>query len=615
MHIKFLHLVALSTLAQAQWSYRLVYTPITREVISWVPIAASQIPKPCASLSRRFTQRNPRNPGPASEDSKLRTLSGMSVIQPKSTDNNNNPKPVKYIGFWVSYSCKSLPKYVIHFKAEELDTIQEVSFQQFDMFIPGFNASDYSIWGWGEIPHGDAIFDNIPPGAVAFRESGSHSWTGNYIVVEDMVAVGPRSVMHGLLQANPTGRPSHWHIDMGEENLGLLARPKGGVAQPLSDDINVIKYRYYGPLAPENMRFYEGGDTTDNLRELYRGRGGFEENMMQTGEEASRILPTYDMDEQKKAVLRAYVQIHGAESALYTLQQMIDEHRFQYYMGILAPELQEAARRDGILQLQAGARADRLAENHIQRETLKVPEEQRVAFVTKARADLQRERDIGKDMILFLINEMQELDANGPSNSNYNLNEEAIVPASNEREMIGLPKEEVREIIPQRAEVRENNNELEDRIDIEPQLQPQALPESGPLNIDFGPVANSEISRLSEQLLNRPDRVIVGLSPERQSPNAREPAEELSIQYHKQEDNAKKDQVEEELGRAQGHDQIDPELRNIIDSEFEFLVKSKYGGLLRSEGLENHQASEPDDFDEFEFPTRDNPRRAARADT
>ncbi|KAF3213263.1 hypothetical protein TWF106_009552 [Orbilia oligospora] len=584
MRLELLYLTTLSSIAEAQWSYRLLYTPIPRDVILWNTKPISHYPKPCAGLCRRFVGRKARNPGPASADSKKRALTGIAIHQPAANDNFKAPVMAKYVGFWSSYHCRALPRYVIHFR-QELNTKQEISFQQFDMFVPGFNASDYNIWGWGEIPHGDIVFGSIPPGGVAFREGGARSWTGNYLVVDNMVAVGPRSVIHGELRANPGLRPSHWHINMGEENYERLTRPKDGVPPPLLGEI--VSYRYYGPIAPENVRTYERVDDLLNIEDL-NGDIQDEKRIGKMEEELS-LPPAYHMDEQKRAILRAYVQIHGAESALFALQQMIDEYRFQHYMGMLTPELQEAARRDGIMQLWVGERADRLAENHIQRQVIQQPEENREAFFIKSRADLQREKDTGRDMILFLMSEIQELDG-------VKVGDEEAQPGDNQAEgdtgNLGQGVEQQETGIPH-AGVESNNQELQNggecELENEPHIAAQLLLESDSLpSLDFGPVAKSEIQKLSEKLFNQKGRFIVNLDTDTQN----EPAtmEELSIEYSKPKDEIEEeDIIEQEFDEVQPDQFIDPELRNVITSEVENIVRSEYGGLLRSEGLENHQ--------------------------
>ncbi|KAF3286057.1 hypothetical protein TWF970_009611 [Orbilia oligospora] len=585
MRLELLYLTTLSSIAEAQWSYRLLYTPIPRDVILWNTKPISHYPKPCAGLCRRFIGRKARNPGPASVDHKKRALTGIAIHQPANNDNFKTPVMAKYVGFWSSYHCRALPRYVIHFR-QELNTMQEISFQQFDMFIPGFNASDYNIWGWGEIPHGDIVFGSIPPGGVAFREGGARSWTGNYLVVDNMVAVGPRSVVHGELRANPELRPSHWHINMGEENYERLTRPKDGVTPPILGEI--VSYRYYGPIAPENVRTYEGVDDILNIEHLNRDIQG--EKRIGKMEEEPPLPPAYHMDEQKRAILRAYVQIHGAESALFALQQMIDEYRFQHYMGMLTPELQEAARRDGIMQLRVAERADRLAENHIQRQVIQQSEESREAFFIKSRADLQREKDTGRDMILFLISEIQELDGVeiGPDEEAQSGDNQIERDTGNLGQ--GIERQETGRI--PYAGVENNNQELqnEGECELEAELPTaaQLLPESDSLPLlDFGPVSNSEIQRLSEKLFNQKNRFIVNLDTDTQN----EPAEmeELTIEYSKPKDEAKEHIIEQEFDEVQADRFIDPELRNVINSEVENLVRSEYGGLLRSEGLENHQ--------------------------
>ncbi|KAK6333142.1 hypothetical protein TWF718_010965 [Orbilia javanica] len=588
MHFKALYVTILFTTTQAQWSYRLLYTPVSREVILWTTMPVIQYPKPCAGLSRRYTPRNARNPGPASKDSIQQALSGISIHQPKATDNNGNPILAKYIGFWTSYNCKSLPKYVVHFKPA-LQTIQEVTFQSFDNFIPGFNISDFNVWGWGEIPLGDKIFEHLPVGAAAFRESGTHSWTGNYIIVEDMVASGPRTPMHGRLQPNPRPRPEHWHIDIGEANQQSLTRPKDGSIKPLVGD--VVSYRYYGPLAPEYVRLYEGRDSLENLRVLDNDQG--EGNMMRMEEELR--LPLYNMDEQKRAILKAYMQIHGAESALYTLQQMIDEYRFRHYMSLLTPELRDAVKRDGIMQLQVGERADKIAEARIQREALQLPEESRAAFVATNREQVQRERDTGREMILFLINEMQSLDTNpneGQLGDDRREETTETLVKGGEQQEIGLGVPGIESI---------DNGGRNNGMAFEAESMAQLLPESNSFPpLDFRPVAGSEIQRLAEQLLNENNPATVNLDIEAQGePQTGE--EELTIEYTKPEEDVRENIFEEELEIAPGNGFIDPELRSVIDSEVERLVQSDYGELLRLGGQDANEEDEQD-FEESPQP-------------
>ncbi|KAK6508524.1 hypothetical protein TWF506_010610 [Arthrobotrys conoides] len=581
MRLEIFYLTTLSSIAQAQWSYRLLYTPVSRNVILWNTKPISEYPKPCANLCQRYAVRNPKKRGPG--DSKPRALAGIAIHQPTPTDNLKNPVIAKYIGFWASYHCKSLPRYVIHFKPD-LNTIQEVTFQQFDLFIPGFNASDFSIWAWGEVPQGDEIFGSIPPGGVAFRESGAHPWIGNYIVAENMVAAGPRSVVHGQIRAVPGVRPSHWHIDVGKENRARLTRPKDGVVQPLLGEI--VTDRYYGPIPPEYVRRYHGDEITANLGESNGNQGGERIGRM---EEEQRLppVPAYDMDEQKRAILKAYVQIHGAESALFSLRQMIDEYRFQHYMGLLTPELQEAAKRNGLMQLQVGERADRLAEKQIQREAIQLPEEDRKAFILKGRADLQLEKDTGRTMILFLVKEIQGL-VDDPKDVT-----EEVQPGDNQLEEIdrnlrqGGEQQEIGLLQPG---VENNDDELESKVECEaePPIAVQNLPESNsPPYLDFRPVANSEIERLSERLLNQNNRVTVNL--ESNTEIETKAAKELSMEYSKPEAEVQEDTLEQALDQIQGDQFIDPELQNVIDSEVENIVKSEYGELLRSEGLEDRQ--------------------------
>ncbi|KAF3315991.1 hypothetical protein TWF173_002772 [Orbilia oligospora] len=410
------------------------------------------------------------------------------------------------------------------------------------------------------------------------------SASGRVIIVER--CRGPRSVVHGELRANPELRPSHWHINMGEQNYERLTRPKDGVTPPILGEI--VSYRYYGPIAPENVRTYEGVDDILNIEHLNLDIQG--EKRIGKMEEEPSLPPAYHMDEQKRAILRAYVQIHGAESALFALQQMIDEYRFQHYMGMLTPELQEAARRDGIMQLRVAERADRLAENHIQRQVIQQPEESREAFFIKSRADLQREKDTGRDMILFLISEIQELDGVeiGPDEEARSGDNQIGGDTGNLGQWI---EQQETGRIPY-AGVENNNQELqnEGECELEAELPTaaQLLPESDSLPLlDFGPVSNSEIQRLSEKLFNQKNRFIVNLDTDTQN----EPVEmeELTIEYSKPKDEAKEHIIEQEFDEVQADRFIDPELRNVINSEVENLVRSEYGGLLWSEGLENHQ--------------------------
>ncbi|KAK6349214.1 hypothetical protein TWF730_009965 [Orbilia blumenaviensis] len=609
MQIGILYFIILFNLTRAQWSYRLIYTPITRDVVSWLTVPTSHIPKSCASLSRRFTHRNARNPGPASADSQLRTLAGIAIHQPLATDNRGNPKMARYIGFWGSYYCKSLPKFVVHFRPET-NTLQSVSFQNFDRFIPGFNASDYNIWGWGEIPQGDLIFSSVPAGAAAFRESGAHTWTGNYIVVEDMVGVGPRSILHGEAPANPGGRPTHWHIDIGETLQSALTRPKDGIYRQIEDDI--VSYRYYGPLAPEATILREGGNPTDDLRELYRYQDQGGRGMIRMEEEPG-LMPAYNMDEQKKAILRAYVQVHGAEAALYALQQMIDEYRFQHYIRLLTPELLEAARRDGIMQLQVGERADRLAQNHILRETIKRPLEDREAFLAESRAGLQRERDTGRNIVLLLVNEIQDLNNPGGRNGNV-LGNYGIMPTGNRLwgnfEVQEAPLGNIQGTgLQMLGPGLESNNGLQGRINIGAQYPAQQLQGPNPLSSNRESIENREMERLSENNsvlgLEAGDGLNLILAPDYQD----EHDETVTNEQPNLESLVESDPVaaerEAEANAVPENGFIDMETRSFVDSKVEDLVKSEYSELFRSEGLDNNydSSSEPDFEEPFSLDT------------
>ncbi|KAK6527123.1 hypothetical protein TWF281_010315 [Arthrobotrys megalospora] len=586
MRLETLYLATLSTLTQAQWSYRLAYTPLPRERASWATVPANDVPKPCTALSRRFTKHNRKTgPGP---DSQSRYLNGIAIQQPAETDNNGDPKMVTYLGFWTSTSCKGVPKYVVHFKAEPR-TIQTALFQKFDTFIPGFNASDYHIWGWGEIPQGDLVFGNTPAGAVGFRESGTNSWVGNYMIVENILGEGPQSLRNiEEADGNPGTRATHWHVNIGNSNPAI-ARPKNEVYRPITTEI--VSYRYFGPLPPEDRRM-GGDDGNRRAQEVNQNAEG-----MIRMEEEPGLPPPYNIDENKRAILKAYVEIHGVESALYELQKMVDEHRFQYYMNRLTPELQEVARREGIFQLPLDQRADRLAEQVILRETLRRRVSEREAFLAGKMADLQRERDARRNMVLFLMNEMRGLEGleNGNANANANANEEARggdEGGDEEGEFTIQYSKEQEERRPLNPNANNGNNgdRRQGTIEIESQPPVQISQESRPLGLNFQAVSNSEMAGVSDLSASQNSNFETGVEINLGASGQNLVEWDQRSNYE--------DLVKAEEENRQENEFIDPELASVIDEEFEQLVKSEYDELLRSEGLDNNSGS-LQDFDEF----------------
>ncbi|KAF3909369.1 hypothetical protein AA313_de0200686 [Arthrobotrys entomopaga] len=334
-------------IAYGQWSYRFLWRlPLETRNRSYTKVANP--PKLCSKINKQYNLvQDPNNRG--GEIRIEKRMSGMAIIQPEPNTNPEDPNPsvVRFVGFWPRSKCSHLPTLMIHFHPIP-GTRQFADFSVFARYLPGFNLHD-TYPTWAEIPHGDLIFPDAPPGSMIMKldtpEVVFGEWEGDYIVARDVITVRPME----------SGGPAFNElVGYGTTNTLPLFR-----TYSMPKDESLVN-RYEGPsIVPVNRsdRVIEGGGDGAGVvgnsiqeageMEILKYKPGDNENIYtytSDFEAESRMLLAAMRDEEIIEIMRM-IETRGPKATLEFLEEMMASLKLSREINLMTEKEQAEAGR------------------------------------------------------------------------------------------------------------------------------------------------------------------------------------------------------------------------------------------------------------------------------